>query len=562
MNLKIWHKMIIGIAIPSLIIIAVAVLSYEYINQVKNRQAFVQIADDLRERALEVRRNEKNFIIHKTDEYYQHCQEAVGTFSNSVNSISSEIVVQIGQEDFSLLRNSINKYSGLTLALLDNYRQEAGIIERVREEGRKLESFVEQGKRAAGLSTDFILNLRRLEKNYMLFRDVVSFDRLNGALSELDDTDIVCIECRQYTNAIHDLFSIYRKSDALVNDLQVVGGKFEEITNKLAGSERRKIGSFLTLTQRNLLIALVLICTLGPFFIYKTATHIVAPIKRLDDITKKITEGDLTLRAPIKEHDETYSLAVSFNKMLDHLQHTQRSLEKSMALLREKQAQLVESEKLASLGTLASGVAHELNNPLNNIYLASQTLFNEIDQENTPEIVNESVRDIFSQTLRVKRIVGDLLEFARGKGAELKETDIAGIIRKVLKQMTATGEIANVKYTLTADDYIEAPADSLMLEQVFINLFTNAIDAMDGDGALNITLDKPDSYVRIRISDTGKGIPSENMLKIFDPFFTTKEKGSGLGLAIVYSIIKKHKGEIDVTSEENKGTMFTITLPC
>jgi signal transduction histidine kinase len=172
------------------------------------------------------------------------------------------------------------------------------------------------------------------------------------------------------------------------------------------------------------------------------------------------------------------------------------------------------------------------------------------------------VKDIFSQTLRVKRIVSDLLEFARAKGPELQKIYIVNIINKVLKQMTATGEIADVKYNIAANEDIEILADGLLLEQAFINLFSNAIDAMNGKGTLNIVIDKKDRSVNIRISDTGKGIPPENMLKVFDPFFTTKEKGTGLGLAIVYSIIKKHKGEIDVKSEADKGTTFMITLPC
>jgi two-component system NtrC family sensor kinase len=562
MNLKIWHKMIIGISIPSLIAMVGVALSYQYINKVKNRQGFVQIADDLREKVLEIRRNEKNFLIHRTDEYYRYCQDAVNTFSTSVNSISSEIVVQIGKEDFSLLRNSTQAYSSLTHTLLGNYQQEAIIVEHVREEGRKLESSVSAEKQAGHLSTDFILNLRRLEKNYMLFRDVVSFDRLNSTLSELNNAAPVCTECSRYIDSMHDLFSIYRKSDSLVSELQVVGDKLEEITNKLAGSERQKISSFLTLTQRNLLMALVLLCTLGPLLVYKTASYIVAPIKRLDEITQNISKGDMSLRAPIKEHDETYSLALSFNAMLDNLQLTHQSLERSLELLREKQVQLVEAEKLASLGTLASGVAHELNNPLNNIYLATQTLYNEIDLEKSPEIVQESVKDIFSQTLRVKRIVGDLLEFARAKGPELQRVHIVNIINKVLKQMTATGEIAEVKYNVVADDNIEMLADGILLEQAFINLFSNAIDAMNGKGSLNIVINKNADSATLRISDTGKGIPPENILKVFDPFFTTKEKGTGLGLAIVYSIINKHKGEIDVKSEPGKGTTFTITLPC
>ena len=561
MNLKIWHKMIIGISIPSFIALTGSLLTYEYLNDVENRQGFVQIADDLKEHVLEVRRNEKNFLLHKDAEYYKYFHDAISVLNSSINSISPTTVVEIGKEDFSLLRESIQTYSNLTDNLYKNYTRETDVIEKVREEGRKLESFAATEKHAKELTTSFILNLRRLEKNYMLFRDKNSFEKLDSALSQLKNITPFCYECVSYTEAIYNLFSTYKKSDSLVNGLQVTADKLETITDKIADSERQRINMFLTRSHRLLLIALALLCTLGPLFVYKTACYIVEPIKRLAEITRKISEGDITLRAPLKEHDETYSLAISFNTMLDHLQLTHQSLEKSLELLREKQAQLVKSEKLASLGTLASGVAHELNNPLNNIYLASQTLFNEIDQENTPAIVKESVKDIFSQTLRVKRIVGDLLEFAREKGPELQKINITNAITKVLKRMTASGEIANVKYNLNAVEDIEILADGLLLEQVFINLFSNAIDAMNGKGSLNIVVNKIDTSIQIKISDTGKGIPPENMLKIFDPFFTTKEKGTGLGLAIVYSIIKKHNGEIDVKSEPNKGTAFTIILP-
>ncbi|MBI5407837.1 MAG: HAMP domain-containing protein [Nitrospirae bacterium] len=561
-NLKIWHKMIIGISVPSLIVIFGGLLSYEYTNDIKNRQGYVQLADDLKEKVLEVRRNEKNFLLHKTPEYYKYCLDATNNFNNFVDDISPEIIEEIGKEDFLLLRRSTQTYSALMPDLHEHYLRETGIVERVREEGRKLETYVTPGRHAKELSKDFILNLRRLEKNYMLFRDKKSFMELNTGLEQLKNITPFCVECAPYIDVVRNLFSSYNKSDSLVNDLQVVGSKLEEITNRIAISERRRISSFITSTQRYLLLALVLISLSGPFFVYRTANYIVAPIKRLAEITRKISEGDLTLRAPIREHDETYSLALSFNTMLDHLQLTHQSLEKSLELLREKQAQLVEAEKLASLGTLASGVAHELNNPLNNIYLATQTLYNEIDPAKNPEIVNESIKDIFSQTLRVKRIVGDLLEFARGKGPELKQIKIVDVINKVLKQMTATGEMENVKYNVLAKEDFEMPGDSLLLEQVFVNLFGNAIDAMDGNGALIITVDKTDDNIRIRITDTGKGIPDENMLKVFDPFFTTKEKGTGLGLPIVYSIIKKHNGEIYVQSEPDQGTTFTIKLPC
>src|SRR4030065_2843845 len=275
MNLKIWHKMIIGISIPSFIALLGSVLTYGYINDVKKRQGFVQIADDLKEEVLEVRRNEKNFLLHKDAEYYKYFHDAISVLNSSINSISPTTVVEIGKEDFSLLRESIQTYSNLTDDLYKNYTRETDVIEKVREEGRKLESFVATGKHAKELTTSFILNLRRLEKNYMLFRDRDSFVKLDTALSELKNITPFCYECMPYIEAIYNLFSTYIKSDLLVNGLQVTADKLEAITDKIADSERQRINMFLTRSHRLLLIALALLCTLGPLFVYKTAGYIV-----------------------------------------------------------------------------------------------------------------------------------------------------------------------------------------------------------------------------------------------------------------------------------------------
>src|SRR3989338_8022868 len=214
MQLKIWHKIIIGISIPSFIAILGGVLTYGYLNNVKDRQGFVQIADDLKEEILEIRQNEKNFLLHKDSEYYEYFHDAIFALNNSINNISPKIIVEIGKEDFSLLRESIQVYSCFIDDLYKSYQQETNIVEKVREEGRKLEIFVAKEKPSAELSSSFILNLRRLEKNYMLFRDKVSYDRLDNTLSQLKNIIHFCVECIPYIEAIHNLFTTYKKSDS------------------------------------------------------------------------------------------------------------------------------------------------------------------------------------------------------------------------------------------------------------------------------------------------------------------------------------------------------------
>jgi two-component system, NtrC family, sensor kinase len=222
---------------------------------------------------------------------------------------------------------------------------------------------------------------------------------------------------------------------------------------------------------------------------------------------------------------------------------------------------LFQTKKLAAIGTLASGVAHELNNPLNNIYLSTQVLVREIG-DGCPINIKEVVFDIRSQTLRVKNIVGDLLEFARGRELQMKEVDLYNLITQAYK---FTGNSVNTERIRFISDpahkKIMVRVDPEQMERVFINLFTNAVEAMEGEGDLTITVKEEDNSVVIKVADSGKGMSGESLEKIFEPFYTTKDKGTGLGLAIVFNVINKHNGKITIQSEEGKGTAFTITLP-
>jgi signal transduction histidine kinase len=176
--------------------------------------------------------------------------------------------------------------------------------------------------------------------------------------------------------------------------------------------------------------------------------------------------------------------------------------------------------------------------------------------------VKEAVNDIVGQTERVKRIVSDLLEFARGRELRLHEIDLTSLIEDAYRQAGNSRDMVGISFSLTSKPpLIMLSADAGQLEQVFTNLFINAADAMQQQGEIRVSLKQEADNIVIGVSDTGTGIPTESQDKIFEPFFTTKDKGTGLGLAIVYNIVKKHHGDITVTSEKGKGTSFIITLP-
>jgi two-component system NtrC family sensor kinase len=219
------------------------------------------------------------------------------------------------------------------------------------------------------------------------------------------------------------------------------------------------------------------------------------------------------------------------------------------------------TEKLSSLGRLAAGIAHEINNPLGGILLYGTNLIKKIPKEGP---LNEGLEVIINETMRCKRIIQDLLEFSRERPPSKAMANINGIIEKTLSILENEFRLKHIQIKM--DLLKEMPQillDASQLEQVFVNLLINAIEATQVGGTVSVrSLVGPDrEWVRVEITDTGCGISSEHMARIFEPFFSTKPKGTGLGLAVSYGIVQNHQGTIWATSRLGQGTCFTIELP-
>jgi two-component system, NtrC family, sensor kinase len=308
--------------------------------------------------------------------------------------------------------------------------------------------------------------------------------------------------------------------------------------------------------------------------LYFSTNRIITPLLKIVEATQKIAKGDLSHKVKVNSKDEIGYLAESFNKMTDDLDAANKKLiewgktlekkvEERTKELREMQAHLIQSEKLASLGKLAAGVAHEINNPLGGILIYSHLILEDIDKD-TPYYDN--LRKIVKETSRCKEIVKGLLEFARPKEPETSIVDINNVVEKALSIIETKTLFQNIKIKKKYSSSLpKITADSAQLQQVFINIIINAAEAMDGNGSLTIETGVNDQEKQIYIcfQDTGPGIPDEVKNRLFEPFFTTKEvgKGTGLGLAISYSFIRKHNGTIEVKSKVNEGSMFIVKLP-
>ncbi len=385
----------------------------------------------------------------------------------------------------------------------------------------------------------------------------------------------------------------------------VVGISFERLTELVQEIQKQVFG---------LALFIVILAIIVSRFLVKTISQ---PIEKLAEGTRRIARGDLTCEVKLSTPAEIGVLALSFNQMMHDLRSSRQELEGWTQTLENKvqertqeieeknrrltelvetmkrmQEQLVHSEKMASLGQLVAGIAHEINNPVN--FIASnitplkqyindiKTLITRYDQccdsdgEKQKELeglkaeidfdfliadLDDLIQDVGTGASRIRRIVQDLRNFSRLDEAELKTIDIHQSLDTTLNLLGHIYEnriMVHKKYEATP--HVECYAGQL--NQVFMNLLANAAQAITRRGNVWIMTQNAAHKVKISIRDDGRGIPEEVLPKIFDPFFTTKDvgEGTGLGLSISYGIIEKHQGEISVKSHVDEGTEFTITI--
>ncbi len=306
-------------------------------------------------------------------------------------------------------------------------------------------------------------------------------------------------------------------------------------------------------------------------------SFVTKPIGKLVDAMGKLAAGDMEHRIELKNKDEIGILAGSFNSMSGELKiykekmenwtkELEQEVEKKTAEIMRAQEQLINAEKLASLGRMVAGVVHEMNSPLTGIITFAHMMLKRTPEDRTEDI--EDLKVIIGQAERCSRIVSGLLGFSRKAASEKKKTDINDLIENTLMIVKNQMKFHNVTFDLQLDKGIpDIIVDPNQMQQVFINLLINASDAMEGRGkvtiATSIAKEEDGDYVEIAFHDTGPGLPPEIKGRIFEPFFTTKPtgKGTGLGLSVSYGIIKKHEGQINVSSQPGQGASFYIRLP-
>jgi two-component system, NtrC family, sensor kinase len=424
-----------------------------------------------------------------------------------------------------------------------------------------------------------ILEARRYEKNYFLYTETKnledSLSYVNQAEKKLaniiDNYGRYTLDknlenkldnLRQYEKALAALLVLHQEKGSPANnpDLIETFAQHQEAIRTLArnitadmekilSQERRYVNQLIQESKLYHLLALAGILALSVLTVLFFIFNVNRPLKSIESGIQKIVEGDYNNIPAISSGDEFESLVASLNTMISELN--------------KRSEQLVQREKMASLGILTSGVAHELNNPLNNISTSVQILLEELEDADL-EYKKELLTQTEGQIQRARDIVRALLEFSRERSFERKKVKLVDLVENTLRLIK--GEIpTHVQLTVEIPADIQGEMDPRRIEQVLINLILNGIQAMEDRGILSINACAAENEAGFyfAVSDTGKGIPPQDLGKIFDPFFTTKDvgKGSGLGLSVSHGIIKQHGGRIEVKSVVGQGSTFSVFLP-
>jgi two-component system NtrC family sensor kinase len=411
------------------------------------------------------------------------------------------------------------------------------------------------------------LRMRLSEKNYFLYKDPSELSAIKDELKEshlkvesLSPDIIKAIGeqnwkrlksyLNQYEQEVDELEGNNKAAPDMQMNVRESGRKLRLFSENMITLERKTINEILSASKKTLLAFFCFIIFVAITSSYLFFSRIFKNLRRIEKTANAISAGNFMKIEGNLPGNELGSVMKAINTMCEELE--------------TRHEQLIQSKKLASLGILTSGVAHELGNPLNNISMVAQTYLELYDRLRSVDRIGY-MKTVLEESERIKKIVQDLLDFSRPKKADFKVADINSVIRNSLKLVQNTLDISRIDSQLDLKaDLPDVFIDEDRIREVLVNLLSNAVHAMHSGGTVFIRsmLAENQDHIIIEVEDTGKGIRQEFISYIFDPFFSTKgAEGTGLGLSISYGIVRRHNGKMDVRSKVGVGTTFIIELP-
>jgi two-component system, NtrC family, sensor kinase len=423
-------------------------------------------------------------------------------------------------------------------------------------------------------------DLRRLAENILLQDEIISvtvLDREGRELAEMKKIERAPANyIKEYSAIVMSEKPVAKNQEDILLDVSDKGSDEQIGKVKIAASTedlQKKIAD-----MRNMIIGLgiTVLIFVGVIIILTVNTYITSPINKLISATKHVSRGDLDYRVDVKTGDEIGTLALFFNAMAEDLKISRQKIEEYNKTLEQKveertrdlkesHAKLFQAGKMAAIGQLAGGIAHEINNPMGAILGFSQVVVKRMKPDDGLYLPLTSIE---REAKRCKKLIEDLLTFSRTGGTARAMADINPEIDDALRFIELQTRVQNIKIIREyAEGLPQIEVNKNQIQQVIINLCNNSLDAMPDGGTIrvstNIEAGPETRSLVIKVTDNGKGMTPEVSQHVFEAFFTTKEvgKGTGLGLSLCYELIQQNNGSIDVESEANKGTTFIVKFP-
>jgi len=481
-RLNIRQKVIAGLSAAILGISFIGVLSYYYLHEIEIKQHLGEIAEDLRDRVLEMRRYEKNYLLY-----------------GDKNDLKEN-------------------YAFTELALT--------VLEKISREGEHLQ--------VSPL-------LKKIKEELLIYRQLMQEKATKAGHQEGEASlkgEEVHLDEHPHLKGEHD------------EHLRLHGKRLVDLSEQIVNFERQRILEIIQTLKAQLFTSIILFLVFGGFLGFIVAHKIIRPLRVIENTTRRIAQGKFKPLPVLDTRDETQQVVEAFNRMVKELER--------------RQDQLVQSKKMSSIGVLTAGVAHQLNNPLNNISTSCQILLEELGHCDL-EFLRRMLTNMEQEVNRARDIVKGLLEFSRARDFSPQPTNLAQVVSRSVKLISSQVPPGITIFQEVPEDLILV-IDAQHMQEVFLNLLMNAIQAIEeppGEIRVAARVEPKEGVAVVTVEDNGCGIPPEVLDQVFDPFFTTKEvgMGTGLGLSIVYGIIEKHQGTISVESRLGEGTRFIIRLP-
>jgi signal transduction histidine kinase len=531
----------------------------EYSNQIK----IIEAVDDINIDLLEVRRYEKNMLLFRDetaniDKYHQY----ISRLKKEANNLKNEITSLLGENVYTEIISNISIYESSFNDLNLNFEQKLKLLSTIRLNGREIEH--------NSIDKMAVFDIRRKEKNYLLYKEPNLIDELTIITSSLKSKEpLLSSYLDEYMKNINEYVSLESTQMEILKKMRLSAREIEERLNRFSVSKRSLLNVALARSEIFFIATSFLIIAITILIGMMFSRKIVKDLKEIDRSLDCIIKDDHSFRElTIHDSMEIESFNENYNKKLRKIKKTNIETHKLIDKLGElnnvyvkKQNEIIETRKTEAMKLFASEICHEINNPLSSILSFLGIMYEELRDEDSNKDI---VRIMLKETNRCHMLVHKLSAYAKDSTLNLREINIITIVNDAVRIQSSFAEIKSVSLFLhNTDTQRKCTVDTALINQVFINIITNAIKFSKEDDWIYICITDAEGGVNISIKDEGIGIPRDKLSLIFKPFFSTQKEsgGTGLGLALAKKIVERHGGMISVESVVNEGSTFTVFLP-